>query len=35
MAPVSQLTCGVVVGGERGGAVAVFLHDGGTKAGMA
>jgi hypothetical protein len=26
---------GVLVGGERGGAVAVFLHDGGTKAGMA
>jgi len=35
MAPVSLLTCGVVVGGERGGAVAVFPHDGGTKAGMA
>ena len=35
MAPVSLLTCGVLVGGERGGAVAVFPRDGGTKAGMA
>ena len=35
MAPVSLLTCGVLVSGERGGAVAVFSHDGGTKAGMA
>jgi len=35
MAPVSLLTCGVLVGGERDGAVAVFPHDGGTKAGMA
>jgi len=35
MAPVSLLTCGVLVGGERGGAAAVFSHDGGTKAGMA
>jgi len=35
MAPVSLLTCGVLVGGERGGAAAVFPHDGGTKAGMA
>jgi len=35
MAPVSLLTCGVLVGGERGGAVAVFPHDGGTKARMA
>jgi len=35
MAPVSLLTCGVVVGGERGGAVAVLPHDSGTKAGMA
>jgi len=32
---VSLLTCEVLVGGERGGAVAVFPHDGGTKAGMA
>jgi len=35
MAPVSLLMCGVLVGGERGGAVAVFPRDGGTKAGMA
>jgi len=35
MAPVSLLMCGVLVGGGRGGAVAVFPHDGGTKAGMA
>jgi len=35
MASVSLLMCGVLVGGERGGAVVVFLHDGGTKAGMA
>jgi len=35
MAPLSLLTCGVLVGGERGGAVAVFPRDGGTKAGMA
>ena len=35
MAPVSLLTCGVLVGGERGGAAAVFPYDGGTKAGMA
>ena len=35
MAPVSLLTCGVLVGGERVGAVAVFPRDGGTKAGMA
>ena len=35
MALVSLLTYGVAVGGECGGAVAVFPHDGGTKAGMA
>ena len=35
MAPVSLLTCEVLIGGERGGAAAVFPHDGGTKAGMA
>lgn len=35
MAPVSLLTCGVLVGGERGGAVAVFPRNGGTKAEMA
>ena len=35
MAALSLLTCRVLVGGERDGAVAVFLHDGGTKAGMA
>jgi len=35
MAPVSLLTCGVLVGGERGGATAVFPHDGDTKAEMA
>jgi len=34
MAPVSLLTCGVLVGGEHSGAVAVFPRDGGTKAGM-
>jgi len=35
MALVSLLTCGVLVGGERGGAVVVFPRDGSTKAGMA
>ena len=34
MAPMSLLTCGVVVGGEHGGALAVFPHDGVTKAWM-
>ena len=32
MAPVSLLTCVALDGGERGGAVAVFPRDGGTKA---
>jgi len=31
MAPVSLLTCGVVVGGERSGTAAVFPLDGVTK----
>jgi len=35
MAPVSLLTCEVLVGGEHGGAAAVFPHDGGTTAEMA
>ena len=35
MAPVSLLTCEVLVGGERGAAAAVFTQDSGTKAGMA
>ena len=35
MALVSLLTCGVLVGGERDGAVAVFPRNGDTKAGMA
>jgi len=35
MAPVSLLTCGVLFGCERGGAVAMFPRDGSTKAGMA
>ena len=35
MTPVSLLTCEVLVGGERGGAAAVFPHDGGTEARMA
>ena len=35
MAALSLLTCRVLVGGERDSAVAVFLHDGGTKDGMA
>ena len=34
MAPVTLLTCGVLVGGERGGAVAVFPRDASSKAGM-
>ena len=34
MTLVSLLTSGVVVCGERGGTVAVFSHDGVTKAGM-
>ena len=34
MAPVSLLTCRVVVGGERGGTTAVFPLDGATKDGM-
>ena len=32
---MSLLTCEVLVGGEHGGAAAVFPHDGGTTAGMA
>ena len=35
MAPVSLLTCEVLVGGEHDGAAAVFPHDGGASAGMA
>jgi len=35
MAPVSLLMCEVFVGGEHGGAAAVFPRDGGTNAGMA
>jgi len=34
MTPVSLLTCVVLVGGEHGGAAAVFPHDGGVSAGM-
>jgi len=34
MAPVSLLTCEVLVGGEHGGAASAFPHDGGTKAKM-
>jgi len=34
MAPVSLLTCEVLVGGEHGGAAAVFPRDGGVPAGM-
>ena len=35
MAPVSLLTCEVLVGGEHGSAAAVFPRDGGVSAAMA
>ena len=35
MTPVSLLTCEVLVGGEHGGAAAVFPRDGAVSAGMA
>jgi len=35
MTPVSLLTCEVLVGGEHGGAAAVFPHDDGVSARMA